>query len=65
MCVHALDEFKQSYRSEMEISPEHNVILCQQAAMRLPAVDLMLHGGVDVCRGGREKRVAGFQVQQR
>lgn len=50
----------------MEISPEHNVILCQRAATRRPAVDLMLHGGVDVRKGeGGKKRGAGFQVQQR
>lgn len=53
LCGNALDEFIRSYRLGMEISPEHNVILCQRVAMRLPALDLMLHGGVDVHEGGK------------
>lgn len=46
----------------MEISPEHNAILCQRAATRRPAVDLMLHGGVDVRKGeGKKKEVQVFK----
>lgn len=54
-CVLTVDENIKSYRSGTEISPGHNVILCQRAALRLPAVDLMLHGGFDVREGGKKK----------
>lgn len=65
LCVDTVDEYIKSYRSGLEISAGHNVVLCQRAALRLPAVDLMLHGGFDVRERGGKKRVAGFQVQQR
>lgn len=51
-CVLTVDEYIKSYRSGTEISPGHNVILCR---LRLPAVDLMLHGGFDVREGGEKK----------
>lgn len=44
----------------MEISPEHNVIHCQRTAVRLPAFDLMLHGGVDVRKGEEKKKSCRF-----